>query len=76
MFTIDVIAALLILAAVALLAGAILRWRRTGDSHGRRHAILMTLAALVALANVAILLWPAPPGDQRIGESGASRMSR
>ena len=50
------------LAALALLWGVIVLWRR-GE---RRKALLMATAALVALANVAIWSLPAPaPSGQR-----------
>lgn len=47
---------LTMLAALALLGGAIVLWRR----RERRKAALMAMAALVALANVAIWSLPAP----------------
>lgn len=46
------------LAALALLVGAAVLWRR-GE---RRKSLLMATAALVALANVAIWSLPAPVG--------------
>ena len=52
----DVALSLTMLAALALLGGAFVLWRR---GEGRR-AGLMALAALVALANVAIWSLPAP----------------
>ena len=51
----DIVLSLTMLAAVALLIGAVVLLRR-GE---RRRAGLMGLAALVALANVAI--WSLPP---------------
>jgi ABC-type Co2+ transport system permease subunit len=50
---------LLMLAAIALLAGAVVLWRRTGE---RRKPLLMVLLAAVMLANIAIWTVPAPGG--------------
>ena len=52
----DFALSLTMLAALALLGGAVVLWRR-GE---RRKAGLMAAAALVALANVAIWSLPAP----------------
>ena len=58
----DFALSLTMLAALALLGGAYILWRR-GE---RRKAGLMAAAALVALANVAIWSIPAPaPTGQR-----------
>lgn len=59
----DTLLSLTVLAALALLAGAFVLWRRKGET---RKALLMVVAALVALANVAIWSLPAPaPTGQR-----------
>lgn len=59
----DLLLSLTMLAALALLAGAFVLWRRRGEG---RKALLMVIAALVALANVAIWSLPAPAAaDQR-----------
>lgn len=52
----DFALSLTMLAALALLGGAVVLWRR-GE---RQKALLMAAAALVALANVAIWSLPAP----------------
>ena len=52
----DFALSLTMLAALTLLAGAVVLWRR----NERRKALLMAVAALVALANVAIWSLPAP----------------
>ena len=58
----DLALSITMLAALALLGGAYVLFRR---GEGRR-ALLMAAAALVALANVAIWSLPAPtPVDQR-----------
>lgn len=59
----DFALSLTMLAALALLGGAIVLWRRSE----RRKALLMATAALVALANVAIWSLPSPraPMGQR-----------
>jgi hypothetical protein len=54
----DLVLSLLMLAALALIAGAIVRWRRQGFV---KQVWLMLIAAAVMLANVAI--W-AIPGDE------------
>lgn len=57
----DLALSLAMLAAIALLGGCVVLWRR-GE---RRKALLMGTAALVVLANVAIWSIPAPaPASQ------------
>lgn len=59
----DFALSLTMLAALALLGGAVFLWVKHGE---RRKALLMATAALVALANVAIWSLPAPaPTGQR-----------
>ena len=59
----DLALSLTMLAALALLGGAAVLWVKRGE---RRKALLMAVAALVALANVAIWSLPAPaPTGQR-----------
>jgi len=53
----DLTLSLLMLAALALIGGAIAQWRRAGPS---RNMWLMLVAAAVMLANVAI--WVIPDG--------------
>lgn len=61
----DAVLSLLVLAAIVLVVGAFLLWRRTGNA---RNALLMVLLALVALVNVAIWTLPdaagTPPLDK------------
>lgn len=60
----DAALSLTMLAALALLAGAAVLWVKRGE---RRKALMMALAALVALANVAIWSLPSPAPD-RVGQ--------
>ena len=53
----DWVLSLIMLAAVALLAGAVLVWRKGG----RRQAGLMLVLAMVMLVNV--LIWTVPAAD-------------
>jgi hypothetical protein len=70
--TTDFVLSIVMLAALALLAGAFFLWRRTGEL---RNPALMVLLALIALANV--LIWTVPTSDgttpleeaQKVGES-------
>lgn len=55
---IDVVLSLVMLAAFALLAGAFVLWRRTGE---KKNPALMVLLALIAFANV--LIWTLPVGE-------------
>jgi len=54
----DVVLALVMLAAFALVAGAIALWRRTGEA---KQPLLMVLLAVIAVLNV--LIWTVPTGD-------------
>ena len=54
----DLVLSMLMLAALALLAGAFLLWRRTGDI---KRPVLMVILALIAFAN--ILIWTFPTAD-------------
>lgn len=53
----DLLLSLTMLSAVALIAGGVVLWVKRGE---KRKALLMMVAALVALANVAIWSLPAP----------------
>jgi hypothetical protein len=54
----DFVLSLVMLTALALVAGAFVYWRRTGAV---KQPLLMVLLALIALANVAI--WTIPTKD-------------
>jgi hypothetical protein len=56
---------LLMLAALALAAGAFYLWRREGY---RRQAVLMLVLAAIALINVAIWTLPSPGGQSPAGQ--------
>ena len=58
---------ILVLAAFALVAGAIWLWRRPGM---RRQALLMLLLAAIAIANVAIWTVPDEEGRSPAGRVG------
>ncbi len=54
----DIVLSVLVLAALALLGGAWLLYKRTGQA---KQPLLMVILALVAMANVAI--WTVPDGE-------------
>ena len=66
LITDDLMLSLLMVAALALIGGAIVRWRREGPG---RQVWLMLAAAAVMLANVAI--WSIP-GDDMNAPNAAS----
>ena len=54
----DLVLSIVVLAALALVAGAIVLWRRTGEV---KNPALMVVLALVAVLNV--LIWTVPDAD-------------
>lgn len=54
----DIVLAIVMLAALALVAGAYFLWRRTGEA---KNPALMVVLAVIAVANV--LIWTVPSGD-------------
>ena len=54
----DIVLSVLVLAALSLLGGAWLLYKRTGQA---KQPLLMVILALVAMANVAI--WTVPDGE-------------
>jgi len=60
MMATDTVLSILILAVIALLAGAFVLWRRGGP---KRQVILMVILALVAIGNVAIWIVPDSQGN-------------
>ena len=63
----DLVLSVLVLAIIALLIGAVLTWRKTGN---RRRAILMLVLAAVVAANVAILTVPYGSGVSPVDQTG------
>lgn len=61
----DTVLSLTVLAAILLVIGAIVLWRRTGNT---KNALLMVLLAVVALVNVAIWTLPDESGDAPISK--------
>ena len=66
----ETVLSILVLAAFALLAGAVWLWRNGGGRNGgaRKQAVLMVILALVALVNVAIWTVPQPDGTAPIAQ--------
>ncbi|MGN6500879.1 MAG: hypothetical protein ACTHKM_12120 [Tsuneonella sp.] len=62
---VSTVLSILMLAALALVAGAVYLWRREGF---RRQAVLMLVLAAIALANVAIWTLPGAGGKSPAGE--------
>ena len=56
----DTVLSITVLAAILLVVGAFLMWRRTGNV---KTALLMVLLALVALVNVALWVVPDAGGE-------------
>ena len=67
----DTVLSLMVLAALVLIVGALMLWRRTGN---RKQALLMLLLAVIALVNVGIWTVPDASGDAPLDkvEQGAS----
>lgn len=61
----EAVLSILVLAAFALLLGAVWLWRKGG---ARKQALLMVVLALVALLNVAIWTVPQPDGTAPIAQ--------
>lgn len=59
----EIVLSIVMLAAFALVAGAVVLWRRTGEL---RNPALMVLLALVALVNVLIWTLPTAGGEAPI----------
>ena len=55
---IDIVLSIVMLTALALLAGAAVLWRRTGEV---KQPALMVVLAVIAVLNV--LIWTVPAGD-------------
>jgi drug/metabolite transporter superfamily protein YnfA len=55
----DIVLSIVMLASLALLAGAFALWRRTGEA---KNPLLMVLLAVIAVINVLIWTIPTPSG--------------
>lgn len=65
----NLVLSIVMLAAVALLVGAFVLWKRTGD---RKKAMLMVFLAAIAALNVAIWTVPDSSGDAPIDKLSES----
>lgn len=65
----SVVLSIVMLAALALLVGAFMLWRRTGDT---KKALLMVFLAAIAALNVAIWTVPDSSGDAPIDKLSES----
>jgi hypothetical protein len=61
----EIVLSILVLAALALLAGAVWLWRKGG---ARQQALLMVVLAVIALVNVAIWTVPQPDGTAPVDQ--------
>lgn len=59
----DIVLSIVMLAAFALVAGALVLWRRTGEA---KNPALMVLLAVIAVINVLIWTVPTTSGDAPI----------
>ncbi|MBI1403559.1 MAG: hypothetical protein GC147_10130 [Porphyrobacter sp.] len=65
----DIVLSIVMLAALALLAGAFVLWRRTGEM---RNPALMVLLAFIAVINVLIWTVPTETGEVPIDQIKAA----
>ena len=65
----DIVLSIVMLAALALVAGAFVLWRRTGEV---RNPALMVLLAAIAVANVLIWTLPTATGEAPIEQIRAA----
>lgn len=65
----DIVLSLVMLAALALVAGAFVLWRRTGEA---KQPLLMVLLAVIGVVNVLIWTVPSSSGKAPIGEIKAA----
>lgn len=66
----DIVLSIVMLAALALVAGAVVLWRRTGQI---KQPALMVLLAVIAVLNVLIWTVPSPGGEAPIEQIKAAR---
>ncbi|AUX69344.1 hypothetical protein CHX26_07415 [Porphyrobacter sp. HT-58-2] len=65
----DIVLSIVMLAALALLAGAYALWRRTGEA---KNPALMVLLAVIAVVNVLIWTIPTSTGEAPIDQLKAA----
>ncbi len=65
----DIVLSIVMLAAFALVAGAFVLWRRTGEA---KQPALMVLLAVIAVVNVLIWTIPTQDGDAPIEQLKAA----
>lgn len=65
----DIVLSVLMLAALALFAGAFVLWRRTGQT---KQPALMVVLAVIALVNIAIWTLPTASGEAPIDQLEAA----
>lgn len=61
----NAILSILMLAAIAMVVGAIMLWRKTGEA---KRPLLMALLAVIALVNVAIWTLPDASGESPLAK--------
>ncbi len=66
----EIVLSIVMLAALALVAGAVVLWRRTGEV---RNPALMVLLAVIAVANVLIWTLPSKGGQAPIEQINSAR---
>lgn len=66
----DIVLSIVMLAALALMAGAFVLWRRTGEV---KNPALMVLLAVIAVVNVLIWTVPTANGDAPIEQIKTAR---
>ena len=67
----DLVLSIVVLAAIALLAGSFFLWRRTGNA---KNAALMVVLAFIALINVAIWTVPTTDGEAPLDKAHLARL--
>ena len=65
----DIVLSIVMLTALALIAGAFVYWRRTGET---KQPLLMVLLAIIAIVNVLIWTVPTPDGTSPVEQVEAA----
>ena len=65
----DIVLSIVMLTALALIAGAFVYWRRTGET---KQPLLMVLLAIIAIVNVLIWTVPTPDGTSPVKQVEAA----